>query len=344
MSDAVDDVDDVITLATTLSERFDERTNDALLLRLKGLSREQREELRQRCLRSMTPSTMNLLGLCHRELDDDAGAVEWFRKSAGLGDSCAMCNLGDCLRLGVGVAVDSGEATRWYEKSASLGNSTAMYRLGNCFSNSNDNQHEDPKRSAEWSQKSADLGNSDAMVDIGICLRHGYGVAKDKTKAVEWFRRSADLGNADAMRHVGDCYLFGTGVAEDEQEAMAWYRKAKTAQSYERLGRLHKDPITSLKYHCRAMGSLSDQWSRSDCRREIIRQLHTELSIEVLQQLILQEDETEACRNEIASLKTENDALRAENEALKIEVEYQPGGTGFDEARRDFESMIADKN
>ena len=46
------------------------------------------------------------------------GAVEWLKKSAQLGNSRAIYNVGNCYEKGDGVAKDLTKAREWYTKAA----------------------------------------------------------------------------------------------------------------------------------------------------------------------------------------------------------------------------------
>jgi TPR repeat protein len=48
-------------------------------------------------------------------------AVEWYEKSANLGCSHAMHNLGNCYKNGRGVTKDVNQAREWYTKAAAQG-------------------------------------------------------------------------------------------------------------------------------------------------------------------------------------------------------------------------------
>ena len=48
-------------------------------------------------------------------------AFEWFEKSAKLGHSVAMYNVGDCYENGTGVTKDLNKAIEWYTKAMENG-------------------------------------------------------------------------------------------------------------------------------------------------------------------------------------------------------------------------------
>ena len=306
-------LDEVFALNTSLSERPVPNAKGILTSQLKCLSATDGEALRQRCLSEGTPSAMYLLGVCfyeglagHPQKTDHA--VEWFRKSADLGESRAMNTLGYCLKHG--LAVDRSPDPDDQSDGTSQRNAISWYR------------------------RSASLGNSDAMYSLGRCLCDGNGVSKDEKEAVEWYRKSADLGNSQAMNSLGYCLDEGIAGIRDEAEAIFWYRKAKTAESYWNLALISKDPFTAMKYYSRAYSLFPEGEDRDECLQGI-RNLHNgDLIGEIIQRCVLHDDEVEA-------LQTENQRLKTQNEELRTELEYRPGGAGFEEARRDFESHLS---
>ena len=56
-------------------------------------------------------------------------AVEWFEKSANLGHSTAMYNLGICYEEGTGVTKDVNQAREWYTKAIAQGHANAKTQL-----------------------------------------------------------------------------------------------------------------------------------------------------------------------------------------------------------------------
>ena len=77
------------------------------------------------------------LGIMYEQRQDDAMAVNWYRKAAEQGNATAQSNLGMMYEQGRGgIARDDAEAVKWYRRAASQGNVKAqehlafMYELG----------------------------------------------------------------------------------------------------------------------------------------------------------------------------------------------------------------------
>ena len=61
--------------------------------------------------------------------ENDALAVDWYRKAADAGNAVAMTELGAMYARGEGVAQDGAEAIRWYRNAADAGDAVAMTTL-----------------------------------------------------------------------------------------------------------------------------------------------------------------------------------------------------------------------
>jgi hypothetical protein len=174
-------------------------------------------------------SAMNELGYIYQHgysvSRDGAKAVEWYTKSANLGNEYAMYNLGYIYMYGDGVAQDYAKAMEWYIKSANLGYSRAMNSIGYMYKNGQ-GVAQDYTKAMEWYMKAVNLGESGAMYNLGYMFAHGQGVAQDYTKAMEWYTKAANLGETVAMNSIGYMYENGQGVAQDYTKAMEWYMKA----------------------------------------------------------------------------------------------------------------------
>ncbi|KAF0397565.1 sel1 repeat family protein [Gigaspora margarita] len=50
-----------------------------------------------------------------------------------MGDTLAMCNVGNCYRYGTGVEKDEKKAFEYYKKSAEIGHADGMYSVGEFY-------------------------------------------------------------------------------------------------------------------------------------------------------------------------------------------------------------------
>ncbi len=141
-------------------------------------------------------------------------AFEWYTKSAELGNSYGMTNLGLMLSKNDNDPNDISKAKELHIKSAELGNSYAMNSLGQLFE-----REENYETALIWYTKAANLGNKFAMNNLGT---YCYNKNKDKQKSLEWFLKSAELGYYAAMDNLGMFYK----IENDYDKALEWFLKA----------------------------------------------------------------------------------------------------------------------
>ena len=152
-------------------------------------------------------------------------AVKLWLKSAQKGYAMAQYNLGNSYIHGDGVPEDKEEAVKWWLKAAQQGCEMAEYNLGNSYFNG-EGVPEDKKAAIEWWFKSAQKGYPLAQYNLGICYSNGKGVPVDKEEAVKWWLKAAQKGLAAAQFNLASCYFKGEGVPKDEAEAIKWTHRA----------------------------------------------------------------------------------------------------------------------
>lgn len=160
---------------------------------------------------------------------DYAQAMEWYEKSADMGNPTAMSNIAFMYANGEGVEQDYAKAVELFEKSADLGDRDAMNNLGYMYAYGQ-GVKQDYAQAMEWYRKAADLGNASAINNIAFMYANGEGVEQDYIKAIEWFEKSADLGNINAMNNLAYMYENGLGVEKDAKKAQEWRDKAAAAE------------------------------------------------------------------------------------------------------------------
>ena len=168
---------------------------------------------------------MSSLGYIYRSPDfetDYQKAMEWYLKSAALGCTGAMHNIGMMYQFGECGGKDFNKAMDWFLKSAELGYVHSMNHIAKAFRI----VEKDYKKAMKWYLKLAELGKSDAMFEIGKMYLNGRGIERDYNKAMEWFLKSAELYNNGAMFEIGNMYLNGRGVEKDYNKAMGWFLKS----------------------------------------------------------------------------------------------------------------------
>jgi hypothetical protein len=61
---------------------------------------------------------------------DDAKAIEWFKKAAERGDLQSQVNLGQMYENGLSVPQSSEESARWFQAAANQGDRWSQFRMG----------------------------------------------------------------------------------------------------------------------------------------------------------------------------------------------------------------------
>lgn len=283
------------------------------------------------CQYDTSPVSMNLLGLCYRfVIRSPDNAVEWFRRSAEMGNSEGMNHLATSYVHGEGVARDQAEALKWLQKSASLGNSNAMSEIG--FHYHNLGTAEGRITALEWFRKSAGLDNPFAMFFLGTCHEE-----TGDEEALAWYSKSADLGHPDAMIKLAK----RAEKDGDESVALRWYERSNEVSIYPNERRHHLDDflrrmgplpgVSGVRYYYDTYlsGSHDEQQSRL---RQLGSFIGGDISIFLLGRWLESEERNRKQMEEI-------ELLKVQVEALRTEVDFRPGGSGFDRAKADFEAL-----
>lgn len=114
----------------------------------------------------------------------------WLKLARENNDPDAMRNIGQILRLGLGVDQQLDLAFLWYNRAA-------------------------------------EAGLASAQVITAIMLLRGEGTTKDQAQAAEWFRKAAEQGDVTAQYNLALMYEHGLGIRQDVAIAQSWYEKAK---------------------------------------------------------------------------------------------------------------------
>ncbi|CAA7623645.1 tetratricopeptide repeat protein [Magnetospirillum sp. UT-4] len=170
-----------------------------------------------------------VMGNCHRlglgVARDDARAAEWYRRAAEAGDVRGQYALAQMYDQGLGVAASAAEALRWYLAAAQGGDAEAQFNLANMIRDGR-GCRADPAVAAQWYRKAAAQGDPAALFALGALHESGSGVAADPARAVAYYRQAADKGDADAQFNLANLLRKGVGAEIDPTEAANLYRRA----------------------------------------------------------------------------------------------------------------------
>jgi TPR repeat protein len=171
--------------------------------------------------------------------------VEIAKKEALLGIPEAQAELGYAYYKGYGVEQDYNLAKEWFKKSAGQGNSKAQNYLGLIYYkqgiNINKREYNNKnlldicaesindlyiRMAKYWLEKSAEQHNSDAEFNLGIIYYEASKLEKNCKKAFQLFEKSALQGNSDAQFYLAKMYQYGDWGKPDIEKSKYWYLKA----------------------------------------------------------------------------------------------------------------------
>lgn len=159
----------------------------------------------------------------------DAEARElaaFLRPKAEAGDVEAMFMLGVMHDLGEGVAEDDAMAMQLFRRCAALGSADCERSVGIMYQNGQ-SVRTDLAEALRWFLKAAEHGNGEAAFDVANFHRDGVTVPPDEAKALAWYRKAADMGSSAGLVALGDIHLDGRhGIRADPAEARRLYAKA----------------------------------------------------------------------------------------------------------------------
>lgn len=166
---------------------------------------------------------------------DCAHAVQFYRKSAALGDAYGMHRLALILQHGLlGQAKNPKEAVTWLKRAAFASTDqypNPIHDLALCYF-----QHggslaviPDDAYAFELLSQAAHLGYPPSQYLLGNCYEKGkLGCGIDHGLSINWYRQAADQGNPEAEYSLSRWYRIGCDgvISRDESIACEWARKS----------------------------------------------------------------------------------------------------------------------
>jgi TPR repeat protein len=111
---------------------------------------------------------------------------------AWMGDPAAQYALALALSRGDGVTEDDAAALEWFRKAAERGHAKACMTMSRLYF-TGDGVPQDDKLGAEWLRRAASGGSSFAQAMTGLLYMGGIGVAQDTAEAEYWLLQSKEL-------------------------------------------------------------------------------------------------------------------------------------------------------
>lgn len=163
-------------------------------------------------------------------------AFMWFKKAADhLAPHTEACyKVGVCFETGIGTKSNLILALDYYEKSAKLGNAAAWYKLGDCYCVGRTWGRVRAKNfhyGMDCYRRSWELGYTDAGPTYARGLFKSP-IPATRKYALEILHESAKNGHHISQANLGYMYEHGKhGVNQDMKTAQFWYQKS-AAQGY----------------------------------------------------------------------------------------------------------------
>ena len=172
-----------------------------------------------------------------------AEAFKLAKEASDAGNPWGQWVLGECRRVGRGVAKDKALSDAEYKKARAGfaeradADPLASTYLGLCCYFPRGGA-QNWKEASRRFREAADAGLPVAARWLGACYQYGYDVEKDEARAFDWYRKGAEAGDAGSMCCLGWCYEKGFGVYKDASQAFDWYRRGAEAGDAVAMGNL----------------------------------------------------------------------------------------------------------
>lgn len=170
---------------------------------------------------------------------DPLKAVQWYRRSAALGDTAAMYKTGMILLKGLlGQQKNLGEAINMLKRAADRAdeaNPHALHELALLYESQTGNERiiRDEKYASQLFMQAAELGYKFSQFRLGQAYEYGIlGYPIDARSSIAWYTRAASQEEHQAELALSGWYLTGSqGILEQsDTEAYLWARKAACAE------------------------------------------------------------------------------------------------------------------
>lgn len=151
-------------------------------------------------------------------------AIDCFRKSASLGNTGGLYNLGICYENGIGTKQDFNKALTYFLEAANSlpeDDPNIQRKIADCYANK-----EDFKLAIEWYSKAAAYNDNNAINALGYIYLNGCGIKKDIDKAIEYLSKTAEKEDPYSINLLGTIYSDEKSDYFDARKALSYYEKA----------------------------------------------------------------------------------------------------------------------
>jgi TPR repeat protein len=153
---------------------------------------------------------------------DFPGSLAGFKQSADKGYPHAACMVAIQYSTGLGTKQDDAVAIQWFRKDIARHDATAENFLGSMMLEG-DGAPADPAEGMRLLKLAAEQDNDSAFLNIGRAYLFGLGVPKDPNIGMQWYVRAAEMGNEQAayfVKWLGQSP--GNRSFKDERQASAY--------------------------------------------------------------------------------------------------------------------------
>eukprot|EP00834_Sanchytrium_tribonematis_P000302 NODE_6_length_70510_cov_1.054395.p7 type:complete len:639 gc:universal NODE_6_length_70510_cov_1.054395:21643-23559(+) len=163
---------------------------------------------------------------------DHEKAFQLYHQASKLNHPQATYRVAVCNELGAGCKRDSQRSVQYFRKSAALGDVAGMYKMGLIMLNGLLGQQRNPREAISWLKRAAqvaDTSNPHALHELGLIYeKEGVpNIIPDENYSRDLFTQAAFLGYAPSQYRLGYIYEYGTlGCPIDPRRSIAWYTKA----------------------------------------------------------------------------------------------------------------------
>lgn len=184
------------------------------------------------------------------DVQDVSGAMGWFEKAAGQGNTQAMSELAQMLESGLGAERDTEKAGVWRERAKEGTGAARLARAWRLAATGGEAWRVAiPVRATKGVATGVDTpenrgialgvravgrdverGNPAARTVGALLLATGNGVKRDEALAAEWFTQAAEAGYPPAQAVLGGLYAMGWGPLKADEEAAARWMKSAAVQ------------------------------------------------------------------------------------------------------------------
>lgn len=175
---------------------------------------------------------------------DSKEAFTLYQSAAKIGHAAAAYRTAVCCEIGHeeggGTRKDPMKAIQWYKRSATLGDPPAMYKLGMILLKGLLGQPKNPREAVGWLKRAAERADSDnphALHELGLLYESAQPndvIIRDEQYALELYHQASELGYKFSQFRLGCVYEYGLlGCPIDPRLSIVWYSRAAQQEEHQ---------------------------------------------------------------------------------------------------------------